>query len=109
MKAACRASQPRDCMRPQEQEAQEQEKGLETGFKLLPMAAVLRPWGFSPIGNVKEEREMNKRMIRSAGLATLALGTALAAQAQSSVTLYGRVVAGVDYQSNVYLLSLIHI
>lgn len=102
MKAACRASQPRDCMRPQEQEAQEQEKGLETGFKLLPMAAVLRPWGFSPIGNVKEEREMNKRMIRSAGLATLALGTALAAQAQSSVTLYGRVVAGVDYQSNVY-------
>ncbi|WP_046241214.1 porin, partial [Delftia tsuruhatensis] len=45
---------------------------------------------------------MNKRMIRSAGLAALALGTALAAQAQSSVTLYGRVVAGVDYQSNVY-------
>ena len=37
---------------------------------------------------------MNKRMIRSAGLAALALGTALAAQAQSSVTLYGRVVAG---------------
>lgn len=34
MKAACRASQPRDCMRPQEQEAQEQ--GLVTGFKLFP-------------------------------------------------------------------------
>ena len=45
---------------------------------------------------------MNKRMIRSAGLAALVLGTALSAQAQGSVTLYGRVVAGVDYQSNVY-------
>lgn len=44
---------------------------------------------------------MARRTIQWLGT-TLALGTALAAQAQSSVTLYGRVVAGVDYQSNVY-------
>ena len=31
----------------------------------------------------------------------LMLGLAAPAQAQSSVTLYGRVVAGVDYQTNV--------
>lgn len=45
---------------------------------------------------------MKKIMSRNAGLAALALGTALAAQAQSSVTLYGRVVAGIDYQTKVY-------
>jgi hypothetical protein len=103
------------CMRPQEQEQEPQAircgtahgvggttQGLATDFKLLPMAAGLRPWGFSPIGNIKEERDMRKSMIRGAGLAALALGAALAAQAQSSVTLYGRVVAGVDYQNNVY-------
>lgn len=45
---------------------------------------------------------MTQRMIRCAAAAALALGTGLAAQAQSAVTLYGRVVGGIDYQTNVY-------
>jgi len=47
-------------------------------------------------------KKLNSRSIANAGVACVCLGlSATSAQAQSSVTLYGRAVAGVDYQNNI--------